>query len=328
MKVLVTGGAGYVGSVSVERLVAAGHDVTVLDSLVKGHRAAVAPGVQLVTGGVGDRTLVEKILREHEIDAVLHCAGFSLVAESMAQPELYFDANVRDGIALLDTLHAAGVRRVVFSSSAAVYGTPTSVPVDEDAPLAPINTYGATKLAFESALRAYSRAYGWGTVALRYFNVAGATKTLGEDHRPESHLIPNILSAAISGQPVTLFGTDYPTPDGTCIRDYIHVSDLADAHLAALELTATLEPSMLVCNLGTATGFSNREIFESAEKVVGRPIAHEWGPRRGGDPAALVASNARAHEVLGWRPKLGSLDEIIGSAWRWRQTHPDGYPPS
>ena len=235
----------------------------------------------LVAGGVGDRTLVEKILREHEIDAVLHCAGFSLVAESMAQPELYFDANVRDGIALLDTLHAAGVRRVVFSSSASVYGTPTSVPVDEDAPLAPINTYGATKLAFESALGAYSRAYGWGTVALRYFNVAGATKTLGEDHRPESHLIPNILSAAISGQPVTLFGTDYPTPDGTCIRDYIHVSDLADAHLAALELTATLEPSMLVCNLGTATGFSNREIFELAEKVVGRPIAHEWGPRRG-----------------------------------------------
>ena len=327
MKVVVTGGAGYVGSASVERLIAAGHEVTVFDSLVQGHRAAVPPGAQLVVGGVGDRELVESTLRERRIDAVLHCAALALVAESMAEPELYFDANVRDGIVLLDAIHAAGIKRIVFSSSCAVYGVPNRVPIEEDNPLAPINSYGATKLAFELALGAYSRAYGWGSVALRYFNVAGATEALGEDHRPESHLIANILSAAVTGAPVTLFGTDYPTRDGTCIRDYIHVADLADAHLAALELTAHLEPPMLVCNLGTASGFSNREVFEAAQAVVGRPIPHNWGPRRGdGDPPALVASNARARELLGWQPRRGSLEEIIGSAWQWRQAHPNGYP--
>jgi UDP-glucose 4-epimerase len=326
MRVLVTGGAGYVGSVSVERLLAAGHTVTVLDSMVKGHRAAVPAGARLVVGEVGDHELVEATLRDDQVDSVLHCAGFSLVPESMVEPELYFDANVRDGVVLLDAIHAAGVRRVVFSSTASIYGTPARVPVEEGDALAPINTYGATKLAFEMALAAYSRAYGWGSVALRYFNVAGATASFGEDHRPESHLIPNILTAAVTGKPVSLFGTDYPTPDGTCIRDYIHVGDLADAHLAALELTADLEPSMLACNLGTATGFSVREVFETAQSVVGRPIAHAWGPRRGtGDPPTLVASNARAVDVLGWRPARGALVEIIGSAWRWRQAHPNGY---
>ncbi len=326
MRVLVTGGAGYVGSVSVERLLAAGHAVTVLDSLVKGHRAAVPDGAHLVVGEVGDQGLVERTLREDTLDAVLHCAGFSLVPESMLEPQLYFDANVRDGVVLLDAIHAAGVRRVVFSSTASVYGSPTRVPIEESHPLAPINTYGATKLAFEMALTAYSRAYRWGSVALRYFNVAGATSTLGEDHRPESHLIPNVLAAALSGDPVALFGTDYPTPDGTCIRDYIHVEDLADAHLAALELTASLEPSTLTCNLGTAAGFSVREVFETAESVVGHQIAHEWAERRGtGDPPALVASNERAREMLGWQPRRGSLAEIIGSAWAWRRAHPTGY---
>jgi len=327
MRVLVTGGAGYVGSVSAERLIGAGHEVTVLDSLVKGHRAAVPEGARLVIGEVGDRQLVTNTVREDGIDAVLHCAGFSLVAESMVTPEPYFDANVRDGITLLDAIHEAGVRRIVFSSSASVYGAPARVPIEEDDPLAPINTYGATKLAFEMALAAYSLAYGWGSVALRYFNVAGASESLGEDHRPETHLIPNVLRAAAGGQPVTLFGTDYPTRDGTCIRDYIHVADLAAAHLAALELTADLEPQMLACNLGTATGFSNRDVFEAAQAVVGRPIPHEWGPRRGaGDPPALVASNEKARERLGWQPRHGSLEEIIASAWRWRQAHPKGYP--
>ncbi len=327
MKVLVTGGAGYVGSVSVERLVAAGHEVTVLDSLVQGHRAAVHPRAKLVIGGVGDRDLVANTLRERHIEAVLHCAALALVAQSMSEPELYFDGNVRDGVSFLDAVHAAGVRRLVFSSSCAVYGVPGRVPIDEHNPLAPINTYGATKLAFELALEAYSRAYGWGSVALRYFNVAGATDALGEDHRPETHLIPNILTAAVSGSPVTLYGTDYPTADGTCIRDYIHVADLADAHLAALELSANLEPPMVVCNLGTASGFSNRQVFEAARAAVGTDIPHQWGPRRGdGDPPALVASNRKARELLGWEPRRGSLEEIIGSAWGWRQAHPNGYP--
>ena len=326
VRILVTGGAGYVGSTSAQRIIESGHDVVVLDSLVLGHRGAVPQEALLVVGDIGDRGLVERTVREHEIDAVLHCAGYSLVGESMTKPEQYFANNVVAGVALLDAIRATGVRRMVFSSSAAVYGAPETTPIEETQPLRPINTYGATKVAFESALTAYARAFGIATVSLRYFNAAGATDKRGEDHDPETHLIPNILRSVIDDVPVRVFGDDYPTPDGTCIRDYIHVDDLAAAHLAALELTATSEPGHLACNLGSGSGFSNLEILHAAESVVGHGIRYDMGARRPGDPPVLVASNRRARELLGWEPRHGSLEAIIGSAWAWRQAHPRGYP--
>ncbi len=328
MRVLVTGGAGYVGSVSAAALVAAGHDVLVLDSLVSGHEAAVPEGARFEQGTYTDTEAVAALLGRDGIEAVLHCGARSLVGESMQEPALYYRENVVGGIALLDAMHAAGVARIVFSSTAAVYGVPDATPIPEDAPLRPINTYGATKAAFEGALRWYGAAYGLRSVSLRYFNVGGATELFGEDHATETHLIPNILRSVEGGDPLTVFGTDYPTPDGTCIRDYIHVSDLADAHLAALEAT---EPSdartdaPLVLNLGSGGGFSVHEVLAAAEEIVGRPIPHRVGDRRPGDPPVLVASNARAAEVLAWRPRRSTLPEMIGSAWTWRQRHPNGY---
>ena len=340
MRVLVTGGAGYVGSVSVERLLGAGHDVTVLDDLSTGHRAAPVDDARLVVGSYADRALVERLLAEGPIDAVLHCGARSLVAESIADPARYYRDNVAGGIALLEAVRAGGVRRVVFSSTAAVYGVPAGTPIPEDAPLAPINPYGETKRTFEAALRWYGLAYGLRSVSLRYFNVAGASERNGERHDPETHLIPNILIAVETGRPLTVFGSDYPTPDGTNIRDYIHVLDLADAHLAALEATApddprTADPAApdeeargraLALNLGSADGFSVREVIAAAEQVVGRSIPTALGARRAGDPPILVAANERARDVLGWFPRRGSLDEMIGSAWAWRRRNPDGYP--
>ena len=336
MRVLVTGGAGYVGSVSVERLVASGHDVTVLDSLVTGHRAAVVDGARLVQGTLRDREGLERLLREQRVEAVLHCAARSLVGQSAAEPNLYYAENVVGGVGLLDAMLGAGVERLVFSSTAAVYGAPEVVPIPEDAPVAPINPYGETKRTFEGAMRWYGDAYGLRGVALRYFNVAGASERNGEQHDPETHLIPNVLAAALGRRELTVFGTDYPTPDGTCIRDYIHVEDLADAHLAALELTARPGPAtgrsgsgpggLTVCNLGSGSGFSVLEVIRAAGSVVGRPVPYQVGARRPGDPPALVASNGRARELLAWAPQRGSLDEMIGSAWRWLQAHPEGYP--
>ncbi len=325
MRVLVTGGAGYVGSVSVEQLLALGHSVTVLDTLWRGHRAAVPEGARLVEGSVGEQALVERTLREDGIEAVLHCAGPALVGESVADPALYYRQNVGGGLALLEAMRASGVSRIVFSSSAAVYGAPATSPIDEGQPLRPVNPYGESKRVFESALDWYGRAYGLRGVALRYFNVAGASERLGEDHEPETHLIPNLLRSLAGGPPLTIFGTDYDTPDGTCIRDYIHVLDLADAHIAALELTASAPPGLAVLNLGSGSGFSVLEVVQAAERVVGRPVPHTRGERREGDPPVLVASNERAAEQLGWRPRRGTLDEMIGSAWRWQQRHPDGY---
>jgi UDP-glucose-4-epimerase GalE len=325
MRVLVTGGAGYVGSTTAQRLIEAGHEAVVYDSLELGHHAAVPPSALLVSGDIGDHELVEATLRDQSIDAVLHCAGYSLVGESVQQPQRYFDNNVARGIAFLDSLLAAGVRRVVFSSSAAVYGVPDRIPIEETDTLAPVNPYGATKLALENALTSYATAYEWRVVSVRYFNAAGATDKLGEDHRPETHLIPNILAAVERGHTVRIFGSDYPTPDGTCVRDYIHVDDLAAAHIAALELTATRDAGHLACNLGSGSGFSNLEILRAAEQVVGHAIPHEIVERRPGDPPALVASNGRARELLGWEPRHGSLEEVIGSAWAWRQRHPEGY---
>ena len=325
MRVLVTGGAGYVGSVSVERLIGAGHQVTVLDSLAKGHRQAIAPEATVFTGSVADRPVVERLLRGQGIEAVLHCASRALVGESMTEPALYYAENVVGGVALLDAMRAAGVERLVFSSSAAVYGAPATTPIVEDQPCRPVNTYGETKRALEGALEWYGQAYGLRSVALRYFNVCGASDTYGEDHEPETHLIPNLLAGVDGGPPLTIFGTDYDTADGTCVRDYIHVLDLADAHLAALELTATSAARLAACNLGSGSGFSVLEVLRAAEEVVGGPVPHRIGPPRAGDPPVLVASNARAAELLGWQPRRGTLAEMIGSAWRWRQRHPRGY---
>ena len=338
MRILVSGGAGYVGSVSVERLLEAGHDVVVLDDLSTGHREA-ADGATLVTGSYGDGPTVARLLADERIEAILHCAARSLVAESIADPAKYYRDNVAGGVALLEATRAAGIRRVVFSSTAAVYGVPGTTPIMEDAPLDPINPYGETKRTFEGALRWYGTAYGLRSVALRYFNVAGASRRNGEQHDPETHLIPSILAAVEADRPLTVFGTDYPTPDGTNVRDYIHAEDLADAHLAALEATdpddpRTADPDRpadgalgraLAINLGSAAGFSVRDVIAAAERVVGRPIPTTAGPRRAGDPPILVASNERARTILGWSPRRGSLDEMIGSAWAWRRAHPNGY---
>jgi UDP-glucose-4-epimerase GalE len=338
VRILVTGGAGYVGSVSVERLLEAGHEVVVLDDLSTGHRAA-ADGATLVAGSYGDPPTIATVLEQHRIEAILHCAARSLVAESIADPAKYYRDNVAGGIALLEAIRTAGIRRLVFSSTAAVYGAPTTTPIAEDAPLDPINPYGETKRAFEAALRWYGAAYGLRSVALRYFNVAGASLRNGEQHDPETHLIPSILGAVEADRPLTVFGTDYPNSDGTNVRDYIHVEDLADAHLAALEATDPDDPRTAdpdapgdpargratTINLGSAAGFSVREVIAAAERVVGRPIPTEAGPRRPGDPPILVASNERARTVLGWTPRRGSLEEMIGSASAWRRAHPGGY---
>ena len=322
MRILVTGGAGYVGSVSVERLMAAGHDVSVLDDLSTGHESAVPAGVPLFRGSFGDPDAVAQAIETGGVEAVLHCAAKSLVGESIADPAIYYRTNVVGGVALLDTMRRLGVERLVFSSTAAVYGVPDASPIPEDAPLRPINTYGESKRTFEGAMAWYGSAYGLRSVSLRYFNVAGASATNGEDHDPETHLIPNVLRAADRRGSLTLFGDDYPTPDGTPIRDYIHVEDLADAHLAALEATAPGDPrtdTALVCNLGSGGGFSVREVLTAAEEVVGRAVPHTVGPRRVGDPPVLVAAIDRAAEVLGWRPRRSTLAEMIESAWDWQR---------
>jgi UDP-glucose 4-epimerase len=333
MRILVTGGAGYVGSVSVEALVAAGHDVTVVDDLSTGHQAAVVDGADLVDGPYTDAESMARLLEARQIDAVLHCAARSLVGESIRDPARYFVENVAGGIGLLEAMRSAGTSRIVFSSTAAVYGEPDDTPIPEDAPLRPINPYGETKRAFESALRWYGAAYGLRAATLRYFNVAGASERNGEVHDPETHLIPNALLAVEGGPPLTVFGDDYPTADGTCVRDYIHVADLADAHLRALDATAPGDArtdrattgGLLALNLGSGGGFSVRQVLDATARIVGREVPHSVGPRRGGDPPVLVASNDRAAEVLGWRPGRSSLEEMIGSAWAWRRTHPKGY---
>ncbi|MEO5885214.1 MAG: UDP-glucose 4-epimerase GalE, partial [Candidatus Limnocylindrales bacterium] len=290
----------------------------------------------LVAGSYGDGPLVRTILTEHRVEAILHCAARSLVGESIVDPGKYYRENVAGGIALLDAARATGVGRIVFSSTAAVYGIPDATPIPEVAPLRPINPYGETKRTFEGALRWYGSAHGLRSVSLRYFNVAGATEASGEDHDPETHLIPTVLRAAENGERLTLFGDDYPTPDGTCIRDYIHVADLAEAHRRAIEWTGDVDATTgdvdvgpaegtLVCNLGIGGGFSNREVVAAAEAMVGHPIPFAIGPRRVGDPPVLVAAADKAGEVLGWRPRHASLEAMVGSAWDWRRRHPGGY---
>ena len=326
MNVLVTGGAGYIGSVIVEALLQQGHRVAVLDSLYKGHRAAVTAPATLVEADLADRDALRRLLAEQQIEAVVHMAADSLVGESMQHPTKYFRNNVIHSLNLAEAMVAEGVRRMVFSSTAAVYGEPETVPITEEMPLAPTNVYGETKLAFERMLHWLDRVHGLTWIALRYFNAAGATERLGEDHNPESHLIPIVLQVPLGKRDhVPLFGTDYPTRDGTCIRDYIHVVDLADAHILALQALSRGDVASGAYNLGNGAGYSNREVIEAARRVTGHPIPVVEEPRRPGDPAALVASSDRIRRDLGWRPRYPEIEEIVASAWRWHQRFPNGY---
>ena len=323
--VLVTGGAGYIGSITVERLVAAGCRVVVLDDLSKGHRAAVLPGVPLVVGSVGDARLVEEVLRTHRVDSVIHFAARSLVGESMERPGDYYETNVVAGARLLDAMAAAGVRKIVFSSSAGVYGEPESVPIRESHRTTPVNVYGDTKLAFERILEWRSRTAGFSYISLRYFNAAGASERFGEDHHPETHLIPIALRVAQGTEPeLIVFGDDYDTADGTCIRDYIDVRDLSAAHIAAL--AALDRGTSGVYNLGSGEGWSVLNIVAAVGEITGRKIMWKAGPRREGDPARLIASSSRAERDLGWRPAHPELTDMIDSAWRWAERFPRGYP--
>jgi UDP-glucose 4-epimerase len=327
MRILVIGGAGYVGSTSVETFVDAGHEVTVYDDLSTGHAAAVVRPARLVRGSIEDRQKLQHLLRSERIDAVLHCAAKSLVGESLSDPGLYYRSNVAGGVSLLEEMRGAGVNRIVYSSTAAVYGEPRRVPIAEADRTEPINPYGATKLAFEGAMRWFAASHDFRAISLRYFNVAGATARNGEDHDPETHLIPQVLRvAAGEATHVQIFGQDYPTPDGTCIRDFIHVRDLGAAHLLALEATGEGDSSLEVYNLGSAAGFSVREVVEAARKVTGRGIAARVVKRRMGDPPVLVASSRRARRELGWQPEHSKLEQMLADAWAWRLTHPTGYP--
>jgi len=324
VRVLVTGGAGYIGSHAVRELRDARHDVTVLDDLSYGHRSAVPPDVPLVEADLADAAALARAL--DGVEAVIHFAGLLSVAESVREPATYYRANVVKGLALLEAMAAAGVRRMVFSSTCAVYGVPLRVPIDEDHPQDPINPYGATKRAFERALLDHARAGLLRAVALRYFNASGCHPdgSLGEDHDPEVHLIPLAVDAALGrGKGLVIHGDDYDTPDGTCVRDYIHVQDLARAHVAAL----SLEPpeGFLALNLGTGQGRSVREVVKATERVTGRPVPVTTGPRRPGDPPALVASPVRAREAMGFQAAWTDLDAIVETAARWRRDHPHGY---
>ncbi|MCX6393601.1 MAG: UDP-glucose 4-epimerase GalE [Solirubrobacterales bacterium] len=328
MRLLVTGGAGYVGSVSARTLMAAGHDVVVLDDLSRGHRAAVPDGAELIECNLLDLDSLTTAL-SGGFDGVLHCAAFALVGESVSQPELYWRNNITGSLNLLDAMRANGVKSLVFSSTCACYGEPEVVPIAEDCPTRPVNPYGESKLAVDRMITAEAAAHGLGAISLRYFNVAGASGPCGEDHEPETHLIPNILRAAQGRLThVSIFGTDYPTPDGTAVRDYIHVEDLALAHQLALEKTTPGEHRIL--NLGNGNGFSVREVIEAARRVTGLEIPVVEAPRREGDPPMLVAASAKIRAELGWEPKHPELDSMIADAWAFATARPGGYsePPA
>ncbi len=326
MNILVLGGAGYIGSHAVRLFLSRGHQVWIYDNLSCGHRAAV-PAERLIVGDLAEIARVDHALVAHRIDAVVHFAAFTYVGESVKDPGKYYQNNLVNTLNLMECMRRNRVARLVFSSTAATYGAPQHVPIREEEPQKPINPYGSGKLAVERALADYAAAYGWGYAALRYFNAAGAGPegNLGEDHDPETHLIPLILQTALGQRPqIEVFGTDYPTPDGTCIRDYIHVDDLAEAHLLALE---QLAPGKGLCyNLGIGRGYSVREVIRTAEEVVGKPVAVREGPRRAGDPPALVASPEKIQRELGWRPHYTELRPIVETAWNWHRTHPRGYP--
>ncbi len=321
MRVLVTGGAGYIGSVVVAQLVKAGHEVIVFDNLSKGHRDAVPPVVQLIVGDVGDRTALETAFHRHRPEAVMHFAAWIEAGESMQNPAKYFRNNSANTLNLLECVIANDAKRFVFSSTAALYGDPEHIPIRESDALRPTNAYGESKLLVERMLDWFHRVYGLSYASLRYFNAAGATDTLGERHDPESHLIPIILQVAEGKRPhISIFGTDYPTPDGTCVRDYIHVSDLASAHVLALDALRKADaPRQLIYNLGNGRGFSVREVIAVARRVTGHPISVVETSRRPGDPAVLVASSDKIRTQLGWKPEHPELESIVGSAWNWLQ---------
>jgi UDP-glucose 4-epimerase len=325
MSVLIVGGAGYIGSHAARWLEAAGREVWVYDNLSCGHREAVSPG-RLIEGELTDRAHLAQVLAEKNIDSVMHFAAFALVGESVAEPAKYYQNNVWGSLCLLNAMRDAGVSKIVFSSTTATYGEPEIIPITERAPQLPINPYGFTKLAIERALADYAHAYNFSYAALRYFNASGATPdaTLGEDHDPESHLIPIILQVALGQRnEIVIFGDDYDTPDGTCIRDYIHVDDLADAHLRALE---RLTPGQgIEVNLGMGMGYSVREVIDACARISGDEIRVRMGERRAGDPPKLIADSSKAKKVLEWRPKYDSIDAIVETAWRWHKSHPQGY---
>jgi UDP-glucose 4-epimerase len=318
LKILVTGGAGYIGGTVALRLLSAGHKVLIYDNFCHGHRDLVPAGTHLIEGDIADRERLTRILRDEQVDGVMHFAALIEAGESMKHPEIYFRNNTASTLSLLEAMLAAGVDRLVFSSTAAVYGEPRSTPIEEDAVLAPTNPYGESKLLVERMLTWMNLIHGLRYASLRYFNVAGALEGRGEAHEPESHLIPLILDVALGRRKsIKIFGKDYPTPDGTCIRDYVHVGDLADAHILAFKGLSTR--SRLIYNIGNGKGFSVREVVDSVRRITGHPIPVVEEPRRPGDPAMLVASSKRIMDELGWKPQFSSLDDIVRSAWVWHQ---------
>jgi UDP-glucose 4-epimerase len=324
VNILVTGAAGYIGSICAEVLASRGMSVIALDSLLEGHRAAVPPSAVFCQVDLADRPQLESVFTQNKIDAVMHFAAEALVAKSVSEPSIFYATNVACGVNLLDAVTRHGVKKFIFSSTAATYGEPEIVPIPEDHRKLPINPYGKSKLVFEQILADYKLYTGLNYVALRYFNAAGASRERGEQHRVETHIIPRVLEAAAGGLPhVDVFGTDYPTPDGTCVRDYIHVLDIADSHLRALQEIERVSGEAF--NVGNSRGFSILEVIDAAERVTGRKIPRKLGPRRPGDPAVLVASKEKLKRTLGWEASHSSLEEIIQSAWTWKQKYPRGY---
>jgi len=325
LKILVTGAAGYIGSICSEVLLSRGHQVIALDNLQEGHRAAVPPGAVFCHADLAVRPQIEEAFSSHKIDAVMHFAGEALVAKSVREPSTFYAANVACGVILLDAMVRHGVNKFIFSSTAATYGEPEVVPIPEDHPKAPINPYGKSKLTFEQILADYRGYTGLKYVTLRYFNAAGATAERGEAHREETHLIPRVLDTALGAYPVIeIFGHDYPTPDGTCLRDFVHVLDISESHIRALEEIDRVPGEAF--NVGNSRGYSNLEVVQTAERITGRKIPHKLSPRRPGDPAVLVASNEKLKRSLGWVATHSSLEEILQSAWDWRRKFPRGYP--
>jgi UDP-glucose 4-epimerase len=325
LNILVTGGAGYIGSICAEVLLDRGHHVIVLDNLQEGHRSAVPPSAVFAQVDLADRQQIEKVFATQKIHAVMHFAGEALVAKSVREPSTFYAANVSCGVNLLDAMVRHGVDQFIFSSTAATYGEPEVVPIPEDHRQAPINPYGKSKLRFEQILADYRGYTGLKYVTVRYFNAAGASKERGENHRTETHLIPRVLDTALGIYPeLEIFGFDYPTPDGTCVRDFVHVLDIADSHLLALEKIDRVQGEAF--NVGTTSGYSNLQVVQAAERVTGCKVPRKLSPRRPGDPAVLVASNEKLKRMLGWEPKHSSLESIIQSAWDWRKKFPQGYP--
>ena len=327
MTVLVVGGAGYIGSHCVRQLIAAGHRPVVLDNLVLGHRAAVAADVPVYTVNLGNESEVGKVLRKEKIELVMHFAAYAYVGESVADPMKYYFNNVAAPLHLLRCMLGSGVKKFVFSSSCATYGSPAQMPITEDTPQAPINPYGQTKLDVENALRAFAAAYGLSFAVFRYFNAAGAAEdgTIGADHTPQTRVIPLAIDAAAGrGPPLQIFGNDYPTPDGTCRRDYVHVDDLSRAHIAVFEQLSTPGAALLY-NLGTGTPTSVLEVIRAVEKVTGKPVPHTFAPRRAGDPPELYADSTKARRELGWQIKFPDIESIVATAWKWHEVHPHGF---